>query len=110
IASILVFLSFVAKAQTTGYSRKGNELSFTLPQKQLKIGFCAPGMFRVRTSWNQQYEANENWMVVQYEFAPVALNVADKKDYYLLQTSELSIKVYKVSLKIDVLSKSGQLL
>jgi alpha-glucosidase len=110
IASILVFLSFVTAAQTTGYSRKGNELSFTLPQKQLKIGFCTPGMFRVRTSWNHQYEANENWMVVQYEFAPVTLNVADKKDYYLLQTSELSVKVYKSSLKIDVLSKSGQLL
>ncbi|MEO5561920.1 MAG: TIM-barrel domain-containing protein [Chitinophagaceae bacterium] len=107
---IAILTSFCSLAQQKGYKKQGNEFTFSATNSVLKIGFCSSSMFRVRTSWNKQFEANESWMVVKYDWAPVNIKVTAQKDHYLLQSADLSIKVYQPSLRIEVLDKKGNII
>jgi alpha-glucosidase len=105
---------FSFSQQTIGtyknFKKTGNGFLFTASQANLKIEFCTPGMFRVRSSWNKSFEANERWMVVKYNWSPVIINVSEEPRLIKLKTSQLLVKIYKSSFKMDVYDKNGKLL
>lgn len=107
---LLLFIAFTNSLQAQKMTASGNAFWFSVNGMELSIDFCTPGMFRVRTVWNKSIEANETWMVVKYNWTPVAVKASEQKGFSLLQSADVIVKVYKPSLKIDVLSKDGKLL
>jgi alpha-glucosidase (family GH31 glycosyl hydrolase) len=115
LLAFLLLSSFLSFSQQSignykNYKRNGNEFLFPASSGNVKIEFCTPSMFRVTNSWNKSFEANEPWMVVKYDWSPVTINASEQGNFVQLQTSQLSIRVYKPSLKIDVFNKDGRLL
>src|SRR5690348_13746521 len=102
---ICLFIAITSFGQQTSYNRKGNEITLQNATTTLKIDFCTPSLFRVRSSWNKQFEANEKWMVVKYDWPAVSLKNFMHKDHIRFETDSLIIKVYTPSLRIDVLNK-----
>jgi len=95
---------------TAGYKKQGSDFLFSNTNGDVKISFCTPDLFRVRASWNRSFEANEPWMVVQYNWAAVAVTATDNKAYVSLKTNRLELKVYKAPFRIDVYTAEGKLL
>jgi alpha-glucosidase len=111
----LLLLPFLLNAQsignyTSGFQRKGNEVTFLTTGGQVRFEFCTSDMFRVRTSWNGKFEADEALMVINYKWPLVDAKTADQKDHFLLSTARLNVKVYKTPFRIEVFDKSGKLL
>lgn len=84
--------------------------NFSAAGKEMRVEFCTPSMFRVRVSWNKNFEAPEPWMVVKYDWQPVNVTTKDSKDVLQLSTSQLVVSVNKATLQVDVRDKSGKLL
>jgi alpha-glucosidase (family GH31 glycosyl hydrolase) len=89
---------------------QAQQFSFPAGNGKTIIEFCTPSMFRVRTSANGHFEKNEPWMVVQYNWPSAGVTKTDKKDYVLLSTSALEVKVFKSPVRIEVRDKQGKLL
>jgi alpha-glucosidase len=111
----LIFILSIARAQSigdykSGFKKTGNIISFSTTRGEVKFEFCTPEIFRIRSSWSGKFEANENLMVIHYNWANVAVKVSDKKDHFLLTTTKLTIKLYKAPFKIDVFDAKGKLL
>lgn len=94
----------------SGFQKKGNEFSLVTSSGNMKIEFCTPEMFRVRASWNKNFEENEPWMVVKYNWEPVTVSSSETKDHFLLSTSALKIKLFKSPLRLEVRNAQGKLL
>jgi len=115
LAVVLILWSSMAFSQTignykSGFKRQGNALSFTTTNGEVKLDFCTPEMFRIRTSWTGKFEPNENLMVIKYDWENVKALVEEKKDQFLLSTAKLLIKINKAPFKIDVYDLKGKLL
>jgi alpha-glucosidase len=116
-AALIIFILTVYNAAAqdigayrSGFQKKGNEFSFVTSTGSMKIEFCTPAMFRVRTTWNKGFEENEPWMVVKYNWEKVAVSSSETKDHFLLSTEALKIKVFKSPLKLEVRDAKGKLL
>jgi alpha-glucosidase len=94
----------------SGFSKKGNEYSFSSTNGDVKIEFCAADIVRIRAAWDRRFEANEPWMVVKYEWQPVAVVATENKDHFLLKTTKLQLKIFKSPFRIDIFSADGKLL
>ena len=105
---LLLAITEVAVAQTM--TNNGNEYRFTSADKELRIEFCTPSMFRVRASWNKTFEAPEHWMVVKYNWSPVDVKKTETKEYIQLQTANLSIRLSKPALQLEVKDRQGKIL
>ncbi|QNR82969.1 glycoside hydrolase family 31 protein [Pedobacter riviphilus] len=111
----LIFMLAIARAQNigdykSGFKKTDNTISFLTTKGEVKLEFCTPEIFRFRSSWNGKFDANENLMVINYNWANVAVKVADKKDHFLLATSKLVVKLYKSPFRVDVFDARGKLL
>lgn len=112
---LCIFIAHASSAQDIGayrsnFQKKGNEFSFVTAGGNMKIEFCTPEMFRVRASWNKSFEENEPWMVVKYNWEPVAVSSSETNNYFLLSTSALKIKLFKSPLRLEVRNAQGKLL
>ena len=92
------------------FTRKGNVFLFTATRANVQLEFCTPGMVRIRSSWTRTFEANEPWMVVQYQWPAVNVQVKTMPEYFLLTTSQLQVRLYKTAAGIDIYSAAGKLL
>jgi len=115
ITCCLCLFSFIIQAQTlgnykSGFKKQGNIVTFLTTTGEVKFEFCSSEIFRVRTSWNGKFEANEHLMVSKYDWPLVTAKAEDKKDHFLLSTAKLKIKITKVPFKVDVYDQSGKLL
>jgi alpha-glucosidase len=115
LTSSLLFMTFCISAQSigdyqSGFGKSGNIVSFNNKNGKTRIEFCSPSMFRVRSSWSGSFEANESWMVIKYDWSPVKITVADKKDHFALTTSALTVRVFKSPFRISVYNATGKLL
>lgn len=90
--------------------RQGNSFIFSGNANTLRIDFCTPSLFRVRCTWNKKFDADEQWMVIKYDWSPVSLTIKQGKGFYLLQSSAVTVKVYTPSLQIEVLDKNNKLI
>ncbi|MNK00855.1 Alpha-xylosidase [compost metagenome] len=114
-SAFLLLIPFLVNGQSagsykSGFKKEGNEISFSTTSTQVKLEFCAPGVFRVRASWSGKFEVNEQLMVSRYDWPIVPVQTIDKNDHFLLSTSSLNIKVYKAPFRIIVFDKTGKLL
>ena len=107
---VFLFILSIFSSRSQKLTSSGNEFRFTSSNKELKIDFCTPSMFRVTTSWNKQFEENENWMVTRYNWQPVAVKSSEHNGFYRLQTNDLVIKVDKATFQITVSDRDGKLL
>ncbi|HEY1020739.1 MAG TPA: TIM-barrel domain-containing protein [Flavisolibacter sp.] len=107
-AFVLLFHVFHTDAQTL--SVRGNRYLFSAAGKDLVIEFCSPTMIRVRSSWNKTFEAPEPWMVVRYQWSPVAVERKESATAYQLTTEALTVNITKRTLTVEVLDKSGKVL
>ncbi|MCC9168766.1 glycoside hydrolase family 31 protein [Pontibacter harenae] len=118
VALLVVFqvLSLPVAAQTSvgnyqsGFRKQGNEILFTNANADVKLEFITPDIFRVRASWNRQFQPNEPYMVVQYDWPAVAVQTAELTDHFLLKTDKLHLKVHKAPFKVEVFTADGKLL
>ncbi|WP_432711842.1 glycoside hydrolase family 31 protein [Pedobacter sp.] len=93
-----------------GFKKQGNQVSFETTTAKVRIDLCNDGLFRVRTTWNENFEQDEKLMVVKYDWPLVQASSADQKDHFLLQTAKINIKISKAPFRIDVYDKAGKLL
>lgn len=105
----IFFITTTSIAQQN-FKKTGNEFLFTSAGKTLKIEFCSPTMFRVRSTSTASFEPNEPWMVIKYNWAPVAVTATEEKAMVRLKTAQLTIVIQKPSLSIEVISKEGKVL
>ncbi|MET0570530.1 MAG: TIM-barrel domain-containing protein [Pedobacter agri] len=115
MAFAFFLVTFSASSQTigdykNGFKRDGNALSFSTDRGEVKLDFCTSEMFRIRSSWSGKFEANENLMVIKYNWPKVAAKVEEKKDQFIISTAKILIKIYKTPFKIDVFDLQGKLL
>jgi alpha-glucosidase (family GH31 glycosyl hydrolase) len=106
---LLLFIALSSSAQQN-FKKSGNEVVLTAGGKVIKIEFCTPTMFRVRSTAAASFEPNEPWMVVKYAWAPVVVSATETKGGVRLQTSALTISIQTPSLTIEVATKDGKLL
>jgi alpha-glucosidase (family GH31 glycosyl hydrolase) len=97
-------------AQETTVARTGNNVLLSAPDGDVRLEFCAPGMFRIRRSRDTRFGDNETWMVRQYAFAPVAMQWHEQADALVVETAELTVRVTKNPVLIEVKDKSGKML
>lgn len=93
-----------------GFKRQGNLISLSASRGELRIEWCSPEIFRIRSSWNGKFEANEHLMVSRYDWAAVPLTVKEEKEYTTISSSALVLKLYKNPLRLDVYDRKGKLL
>ncbi|HEX8315242.1 MAG TPA: TIM-barrel domain-containing protein [Flavisolibacter sp.] len=110
LSLVLLFAAVFSSAQQKAFTKNGNQFSFISSAKNITIEFCTPAMFRVRSAANGAFEPNEPWMVVNYNWALVAVTSSETKDAVRLQTSALTVSIKKGSFAIDVFTKEGRLL
>jgi alpha-glucosidase len=95
---------------TGSFTRQENIFSFKASQASLQLEFCTAGMVRVRASWTQHFEAAEPWMVTQYHWPAVNVQVRSLADHFLFTTAQLQVKLYKAPARIDIYNAAGKLL
>ncbi|HEY8688430.1 MAG TPA: TIM-barrel domain-containing protein [Chitinophagaceae bacterium] len=117
LATFILFIFFgvaTCAQQSIGDLKKrtssGNNFYFSNTSGDVAIEFCTASMFRVRYSWSRSFEENEPWMVMKYNFPKVDVISTENKDYVLLKTSQLQVKIFKSPFYIDVLKADGTLL
>jgi len=115
LAFVLILSSFAVGAQSigdykNGFKRNGNAVSFLTTKGEVKLDFCTPEMFRLRTSWDGKFEANENLMVIKYDWPTVSAKFEEKKEEFLITTARIVVKIKKAPFKIDVFDLKGTLL
>ena len=112
---LFIFFSIATCAQQSigdfnKINSSGNSFYFSNTAGDVAIEFCTPSMFRLRYNWNRTFEKNEPWMVVKYDFPKVDVSKTENKEYILLRTSLLQVKIFKSPFYIDVLKVDGTLL
>lgn len=115
VTIIFFFTSTVARSQNignyqSGFKKQANLLSFTTANGQMRLEFCTPEIFRIRTSWNGLFESDEKLMVSNYQWSDVELKVTELQDHFLISTAKLVIKLYKAPFRLDVFNTAGKLL
>lgn len=90
--------------------RQGNIIRFSTSNADVQLEFCTPSMVRVRASWDRQFNPNEPWMVVKYDWPRVPLEVTDQGEYFEITTGELRLKIQKNPLSIRMYNSRGKLL
>src|SRR5690606_26463849 len=73
------------------FKKDKNHYTFSSDKATVRLEFCTPEMVRIRTTWNNTFEENEDLMVIKYDWPLVKVESKENKDHFLLNTSELSI-------------------
>lgn len=114
----LILLFFVQSAiaqkgvgnYQSGFKKEGNIFHFSCSNAQVRLEFCTAAMLRVRTSWDGDFEINEPWMVVKYNWEPITIKSKEEVKQFVLETDALKVLINKVPFTIDIYSNDGQLL
>ncbi|WP_114784281.1 glycoside hydrolase family 31 protein [Botryobacter ruber] len=87
-----------------------NVFTFSTDKAEVQLEFCTPEMVRIRTSWDRQFEPNEKYMVVNYTWGPLKVDVKSKKGNYTLSTDRLDVRVNGSPFTIEIANKEGDIL
>lgn len=115
VAALLLLTSTITWCQQgmgilKNFTSSGNSYNFSNTSGTVSIEFCTASIFRIRYSWSGSFEKNEPWMVVKYTWPKVNVTSTDSKDFILLKTTSLQVKICKAPFYIDVLKPDGTLL
>lgn len=92
------------------FKQEKNTFHFTTDQGAVTISFCEEGMFRLCSSWDGTFDNPEHLMVSKYDWDEVSVSATEEKEYFLLKTALLQLKVKKQPFGIAVYDKTGELL
>ena len=84
------------------YEVNGNEIIFSADSQCMRIQMCNDHMFRVTKSLDSSFRENETWMVVKYEFDPVAFSLSSAGDQIEIETSSMKVLVEASPWRIKV--------
>lgn len=115
LSFLLIFLTGVCHGQsagnyTKGFSFQNNIYLFPLSNATVRLEWCTPSMVRIRTSFQKNFEADEAWMVVKYDWLKVDVKTSEQRNRFILRSSALTVEIFKSPLRIDIRSSDGQLL
>ncbi|MGE4586970.1 MAG: glycoside hydrolase family 31 protein [Mangrovibacterium sp.] len=105
-----LLLSGLCSAKELTYKREGNTLNFSSGRESIRISFCSEHMFRVRKSRTGFGENTDSLMVIRYRFAPVDVQVTNHKDYTLISTAKVRIKLLLSPFRISVSDPADRVL
>ncbi|WP_205499784.1 glycoside hydrolase family 31 protein [Rufibacter psychrotolerans] len=113
---LLVALPLLSQARegigklTSKPEQKQNVFTFTTDKAKVQLEFCTPDMVRVRTSWDGSFEPNEEYMVVQYTWGPLKVDLKKKSGNYVLSTEKLQVRVNQNPLTLEIANQAGDIL
>lgn len=91
-------------------SEDKNIVTLETENTNIKIEFCTPSIIRIRTSWDGNFEANEPWMVTQYNWDAVNYTKNDSNTTLSFNTDTLQLKINKSPFSISITDKNGKIL
>lgn len=94
----------------SGFEKKGNTVYFSNEYADVRLEFCTPEMIRIRTSWSREFEENEPWMVVKYDWPAVAVQTREEEDHFRLETGKLVVTLTKSPFSIQIATTDGKVL
>lgn len=90
--------------------KQTNEFVFQTADKNIKITFCTPSLFRVQISKSLEFPKDETWMVRKYKFEPITVSKEEKDKLYILSTDSLHLIIDKQSLGLKIYNAKKALL
>jgi len=97
-------------AEFKSVERTVNEFTFTNTNGAVKIQFCTPTVFRVRYSWDGNFDANESYMVSKYQWDAINLELSNAKNQIQILSDSLKLVICKSPFGIQVYNKAGVLI
>ncbi len=91
-------------------SEEGNVVTIQTDNATLKVEFCTSKILRFRSSWSSEFEANEPWMVVKYEWPKVNYTINESDTEIVLNTNSLTVNLQKAPFTITIRDKEGKIL
>ena len=91
-------------------SQKENEIIFLAENASIIIEFCTPTIIRIRTSWVNQFEPNEPWMVSKYNWGQVNYELKESKNKIEVTTKNILLSIQKEPFTIQIFNNQGILL
>lgn len=92
------------------YEESQNKFTFYTDRATVQLEFCTAEMVRIRTSWDGTFEADEPYMVIQYVWEPIKVEVKENSDFFQLSTSALQVKMQKSPFAIEIANSAGEVL
>ncbi|CAM3670528.1 TIM-barrel domain-containing protein [Pontibacter korlensis] len=90
--------------------QKQNTFTFSTDNARVQLEFCTPEMVRIRTTWEEEFEPEESYMVVQHSWTPLKVDVKKKSGNYTLSTDALQVRVRKAPFTLEIANKEGDIL
>ncbi|MFI1773431.1 glycoside hydrolase family 31 protein [Thalassobellus citreus] len=91
-------------------SEKENIIKLQTENGTVIIELCTPSIIRYRTSWNNNFEANEPWMVSNYNWYAVNYKLEETESIINITTALLQLKIQKQPFGIQFFDTKGNLL
>lgn len=116
---LAVILAFLFVTVTAGankqlpqpkVSRNGNIVSIESGANHYRLEVCTPSMIRFRMAGANGFEADENLMVVRYQWPETKFNIQENKQGFELKTSEVTAKITTNPVRIAFYTSEGVLI
>ncbi|WP_020530387.1 glycoside hydrolase family 31 protein [Flexithrix dorotheae] len=116
--TLLLFFTFelIAQEETgignyqSGFKQEGNTFFFSNENADVRLEFCSPEILRIRSSWGRNFEENEPYMVINYDWPAIDVKAQEENDHFMISSKMLDVKVTKKPFTIIVSDKNGKVL
>ncbi|MCC4214227.1 glycoside hydrolase family 31 protein [Leeuwenhoekiella parthenopeia] len=112
----IVFTAFKTNAQTGlgNFQEIENQnesyIQIKTDNAHLRIEICSDALLRIRNSWDGIFEADEPYMVVNYDWPATSYTLTDSEEQLILQTEKLKVAITKQPVQISIFDSEGRLL
>lgn len=110
IVAVLPTSGNTQTAEQAKVKRNGNVISFESGVNQYRIEICNPSMIRVRQAGANGFEADENLMVVHYQWSETKFSIQEDKQGFEVKTSELTAKITTNPVRVSFYTPDGVLI
>ncbi|PHR96764.1 MAG: alpha-glycosidase [Leeuwenhoekiella sp.] len=113
---ILFVLAFSSQAQTglgnfqEIENQNENYIQIKTDNAHLRIEICSDALLRIRNSWDGNFEADEPYMVVKYDWPATSYILTDAEEQLTLETEKLKATITKQPVRIQIFDLEGKLL
>jgi len=87
-----------------------NKILINTTKGEVHLEFCSDKMLRVRANWGSDFEVNENYMVIQYDWPKVDIKKIENQKEISLKTSQIEVLVQKKPYALAILDLKGKVL
>lgn len=94
----------------SGFSRDGNEFSFSYDHADVRIEFCKEDVARIRCSWSREFAEPEPYMVANYQWPKVKVSSEETAAAFEMNTKHIKVVVSKSPFEVKIYNEKGDLL